>query len=168
MNRQALLLERVPHKKAGEHRRLRAAQWSIGMSICLYADVPRIFQLLTVPEYLETWACFPAGELDAQARVFQSANEYKLDFYCADHLKSTIRGSYLVCRHRKMLFTWSNVGLSSGVSLVEIRLRGNFGSSILELRHTDLASATEYFWQLTMWRASFERLVRLTKNSQLA
>jgi hypothetical protein len=53
-------------------------------------------------------------------------------------------------------------------SFVDIRLRGNFGSSTLELEHTGLASATEYFWQMAMWRASLEKLVGLMRNSRLA
>lgn len=134
------------------------------MSICLNADVRRIFQLLTVAEYLETWMCFPGGEPDAQVTAFRHQDEYRLEYLCDGRQHTSISGSYRVCRQRKVLFSWSNPGLSSGVSLVDIRLRGNFGSSILELRHTGLSSAVEYFWQMAMWRASLERLVRLTKN----
>jgi hypothetical protein len=56
---------------------------------------------------------------------------------------------------------------ASVVSIVDIRLRGNFGSTIVELYHAGLASAAEYFGQMAMWRASLERLVRLMTNSRL-
>ena len=137
------------------------------MSICVSADVPRIFQLLTVPEYLEAWMWFPAVEADARLNASRSEHEYRLDCYSSGRLRASISGAYRVCRHRKLLFTWNNSGLSSRASIVDIRLRGNFGSSILELRHAGLASAAEYFWQMAMWRASFEQLVRLTTNSRL-
>lgn len=167
MNNQISLLEKATRKGARPHRRLRAAHWSIGTSICLNADVRRIFQLLTVPEYLEAWLCLPAAEPETSVAASHSGNDYRLEFCSAGELKATVSGSFLVCRQRKMLFTWLNVGVSPGFSMVDVRLRGNFGSSILELHHTDLASAAEYFWQMSLWRASFEKLVQLTKNSQL-
>ncbi len=165
MTKQAPLLERASRKGARPHRRLRAAHWSIGTSICLNADVRRIFQLLTVPEYLEAWLCLPGNEADASVGASRSENDYRLEFYSGGDLNTSVTGSFLVCRQRKMLFTWLNIGVSPGCSMIDIRLRGNFGSSILELRHTGLASAAEYFWQMSMWHASFERLVHLVKNS---
>jgi hypothetical protein len=165
MNKEAPLLERASRKGARPHRRLRAAHWSIGTSICLNADVRRIFQLLTVPEYLEAWLRLPGDEADASVEASRQENDYRLEFYSAGALKTSVSGSFLVCRQRKMLFTWLNLGVSPGFSMVDVRLRGNFGGSILELRHSGLASAAEYFWQMSMWRASFERLVDLVKNS---
>jgi hypothetical protein len=167
MNKQTSLLERASRKGARPHRRLRAAHWSIGTSICLNADVRRIFQLLTVPEYLEAWLRLPGDEADTRVEASSSANDFRLEFYSAENLRASITGSFLVCRQRKMLFTWLNLGVSPGCSMVDVRLRGNFGSSILELHHTGLASAAEYFWQMSLWRASFERLVQLVKNSPL-
>ncbi len=137
------------------------------MSICLNADVRRIFQMLTVPEYVEAWASLPGNDQDASVAASRSGNDYRLDFYSGEGVKASISGSFIVCRQRKMLFTWLNMGISPGFSMVDIRLRGNFGSSILELQHTDIASAAEYFWQMTVWRASFEKLVQLVKNSRV-
>jgi hypothetical protein len=168
MNKSTSIMERAIRKGAQQHRRLRAAHWSIGTSICLNADVRRIFQLLTVPEYLEAWVCFPGYEAQTSPAASRQGNDYRLDFYAAGELKASISGAFLVCRQRKMLFTWTNIGVSPGLSMVDIRLRGNFGSSILELNHTGLASAAEYFWQMSMWRASFEKLVPLVQNSRPA
>jgi len=165
MNKEAPLLERASRKGARPHRRLRAAHWSIATSICLDADVRRIFQLITVPEYLEAWLCLPGCDSEVSVEASRQENEYRLEFSSAGDLKTSVSGSFLVCRQRKMLFTWLNLGVSPGSSMVDVRLRGNFGSSILELRHTSLASAAEYFWQMSMWRVSFERLVHLVKNS---
>jgi hypothetical protein len=167
MNNPISLVERATRKGAHPHRRLRAAHWSIGTSICLNADVRRIFQLLTVPEYVEAWLRLPEEDAATSVTASRSGNDYGLEFYSAGELKAGVSGSFLVCRQRKMLFTWLNLGVSPGFSMVDIRLRGNFGSSILELRHTGLASAAEYFWQMSMWRASFEKLVYLVKNSQV-
>lgn len=41
-------------------------------------------------------------------------------------------------------------------SLVDFRLRGNFGCSVLELRHTGMCSFVEFDWQLNLWHNSRE------------
>ena len=46
-------------------------------------------------------------------------------------------------------------------SVVDFRLRGNFGSSIVELRHTALASAEEYAWHEALWGRSLQKLALL-------
>jgi hypothetical protein len=45
---------------------------------------------------------------------------------------------------------------SSAESVVDFRVRGNFGSSVVELRHTALASADECAWHEALWRRSLE------------
>jgi uncharacterized protein YndB with AHSA1/START domain len=163
---EALLMEKAARRGAHNRRRTRAGQWSLGISICVNADVRRIFQVFTVPEYLETWMCLPGSDADSYVTASRTGNDYRLDFFRAGCLHSSIAGSYLVCRHRKMLLTWSNIEANHAITMVDIRLRGNFGSSILELQQTGFASASEYFSQLAMWRASLERLVRLMRNSR--
>jgi uncharacterized protein YndB with AHSA1/START domain len=167
MAQQALLFTKTPRNAPRTHRRPRTGLWSIGMSICVNADARRIFQALTVAEYLEAWMSPPENDGNSYVAASRSADNYRLDFYDAGRITSSVTGSFLVCRQRKILFTWSNIDAAQAVSSVDIRLRGNFGSSILELRHAGLASAAEYFWQMAMWRASFEKLVCLMKNSQL-
>jgi uncharacterized protein YndB with AHSA1/START domain len=166
MSRQSLLLENVARKVSRTRRRGRAAQWSMGTSICVHADVRRIFQMLTVAEYLETWMCLPSEDAKSYVSASRSENEYRLDFYTDRRLNASVIGSYLVCRHRKVVFSWRNMEAASGVSIVDIRLRGNFGSTIVELHHAGLTTAAEYFGQMAMWRASLERLVRLMTNSR--
>ncbi len=149
--------------------KLRSTQWRIGISISVNADVRRLSQTLTEAEYLETWICPPNPSAGSHAIAARNGNDYQLDLYCGDNLSSTITGSYLVSHQRKMLLSWSRTCAANPVlSFVDIRLRGNFGSSTLELEHTGLASAADYFWQMAMWRASLEKLVGLMKNSRLA
>lgn len=135
------------------------------MTIGVNADAQRISQMFTVAEYLETWICHPASDAGSHVAASRAGDDYRLDFYGAGRLNARITGSYLVCRHRKMLFTWRGMEAPPSASVVDIRVRGNFGSSILELRHSGLASPAEHSWHAAMWGVSLERLVRLMKNS---
>jgi len=160
---------RTAQKSPRKSPKLRSTQWKIGISISVNADVRRLSQTLTEAEYLETWICPPNPTAGSHAIVSRNGNDYRFDLYCGSSLSTTIAGSYLVNHQRKMLLSWSrNCPANPGVSFVDIRLRGNFGSSTLELEHTGLTSSTDYFWQMAMWRASLEKLVGLMKNSRLA
>ena len=149
--------------------KLRSTQWKIGISISVNADVRRLSQTLTEAEYLETWICPPNPAPGSHVIAARSGNDYQFDLYCGDNFSATITGSYLVSHQRKMLLSWNRSNAATpSMSFVDIRLRGNFGSSTLELEHTGMASAADYFWQMAMWRTSLEKLVGLMKNSRLA
>ncbi|MGB6745972.1 MAG: SRPBCC domain-containing protein [Terracidiphilus sp.] len=161
--------ERTAQKGPRKSPKQRATQWKIGISISVNADVRRLSQTLTEAEYLETWICLPSHNQSSHAIASRTGNDYQLDLYCGDSLSATIAGSYLVCNQRKMLLSWTRSNTANpAASFVDIRLRGNFGSSTMELEHTGLNSAAEYFWQMAMWRASLEKLVGLMRNSRLA
>jgi hypothetical protein len=159
--------ERTAKKGLRKSPRQRSTQWKIGISISVNADVRRLSQTLTEAEYLEMWICLPNHNESSHAVVSRPANDYRLDLYCGDSLNATITGSYLVCHQRKMLLSWCRTSAANpATSFVDIRLRGDFGNSTLELEHTGLSSAAEYFWQMAMWRTSLEKLVDLMRNSR--
>lgn len=165
--------ERTAQKGQRKSPKLRASQWKIGISISVSADARRLSQTLTEPEYLETWLCLPHSNGTSHAIAARTGNDYRLDMYSGENLNAVITGSYLMSHQRKMLLSWTRTSVRSSsvtpsVSFVDIRLRGNFGSSTMELEHTGLNSAAEYFWQMAMWRASLEKLVGLMKNSRPA
>ncbi len=67
----------------------------------------------------------------------KKVNGYRLDQYCAGRVIASFVGSFLFCHQRKMRVTWRNAACPHmPESLVDFRIRGNFGGSILELRHT--------------------------------
>ncbi len=109
------------------------------MSINVNADTHRICQALTVPEYLEAWIRIPDQPAGSQTLAYEHANGYRLDHSAAGRIVASIHGSYLFRHRRKMRLFWRTTrGLTCAESLVDFRLRGNFGSSILELRQTVL------------------------------
>ena len=136
--------------------------WKIAMQAHIHADVRRIFQALTAPEYREIWMCLPSQDVRSRVAASQTADRFVLDFYRADRLDARVTGSYRVCRWRKLEFTWQIDGApESAASRVEIRLHGGFSHTRLELRHRGLNAEAEYLWHKQMWAASLHNLKRL-------
>jgi hypothetical protein len=141
------------------------------MAIAVSAEARRIFQALTLPEYLETWIVFPEQSADSSLTASQLENGYRLDQRAAGSVQTTITGSFLFRHHRKMRLRWRRTSSANSPqkihpdSLVDFRLRGNFGSSILELRHSRFASHAEFFWHQTLWQNSLARLASLLRSA---
>jgi hypothetical protein len=150
---------------------LRAEQpcstnWVVAMSIGVDADTRRIFHALTVPEYLEAWIEMPDQAADSSVVATQDANGYRLSHHFAGCSAVSITSSFLFRHQRKMRLLWQKTRESvSDESIVDFRLRGNFGSSILELRHTELNSAEEFFWHQRLWQGSLEKLASLFRSA---
>ncbi len=140
------------------------ADWNIAMSIHVNADTRRICQALTVPEYLETWICIPDQKAGAQVVAFEHGNGYRVEHYAAGRVAVSINGSYLYRHQRKMRLFWRTTRREDCTeSLVDFRLRGNFGSSILELRQIMLTSAADYLWHQKFWQTSLQTLASLLR-----
>ena len=127
------------------------------------ADAGRISRALTEPEYLEAWISIPGAAPGSFTRASSQENGYRLDHYSAHYFAHrsalTIEGSFHFCHLRKIRLFWrktSNVLCAE--SVVDFRLRGNFASSVVELRHTALASADEHAWHEALWRRSLQKL----------
>jgi hypothetical protein len=140
--------------------------WAITMSVDVEADARRIFHALTVPEYLEAWVDLPDCGKDSAIVVAATDNGYRLDHYSDGRVDVSISGSYLFCHQRKLRLFWRATRMSNCTdSLVDFRLRGNFGSSVLELRHMAFGSAEEHIWHERLWRGSLERLTTLLRSA---
>jgi hypothetical protein len=139
---------------------------SIAMSVCVNADAERIFQALTVPEFLETWISLPDRSNDSVLHATQHTNGYQLDHCCAGRMPTRITGYFLFCHRRKMRLVWRKAhGARHHRSVVDFRIRGNFGSSVLKLRHMELGSAEETLWHHELWQRSLERLASLLRSA---
>ena len=144
------------------------------MTITVNAEARRIFQALTLPEYLETWITFPDQSAESCIAASQLTEGYRLDQRSGNHVTLSITGSFLFCHHRKMRLCWRKIpGLNQtqpahantvANTLVDFRLRGNFGSSVLELRHNEFGSLDEFFWHYRLWRNSLPKLASLLRS----
>jgi uncharacterized protein YndB with AHSA1/START domain len=132
------------------------------MALSIGADVRRIFDALTVPEYQEAWICMPDQDSNCHLAAVRMDQSFRIDRYSNRGIDVSIVGCYRVCRRSKLHFTWQKNGPAhTPASLVQIRLHGDFGSSILHLLHSGLASTAEYIWHREMWEASLARLASL-------
>jgi len=137
----------------------------IAIRFTVPTDAARIFQALTKPEYLETWITLPGDDAESYLVAWRQPNGYRLDHYRGGRRDLIIRGTYRICRRRKMLFTWTMAGdWTAPESLVYVRLNGNFRNTIVELHHRGISSASDWSWQQEMWQNSIDRLVRLFPN----
>jgi len=162
MSTQAIAVERKLTKYFRSSDQTMNGSCHIAMRVCLGSDAPRIFQMLTRPELLETWITLPGDDANCHVVVWQQSGGFRVDHYRNRRRDLIIDGAYRFCRRRKMLFTWRVSGETTGAeSLVYVGLHGNFTSTILELHHRGISSTGEYGWQQEMWNGSLYRLSQL-------
>jgi hypothetical protein len=139
---------------------------SIALSVAIDADARRISQALTEPEYLEAWISMPNHAEDSRIVASKRANGYRLDQVRAGRAIASFVGSFLFCHQRKMRLSWRDEASPEMTgSLIDLRIRGNFAASILELRHTALPSTREYLWYRQLWAVSLARLATILRSA---
>lgn len=154
----------IPAHRYADHA--QKTDWAITIAKTIHADAQRISQALTVPEYVEAWICMPGQEDGSVVVASQVENGIQLDHWRAGRVIASITGCYLFCHLRKLRFSWRKAGRrTSNESVVDFRIRGNFGSSILELSHTGIGSRDEYLWHHQLWHASLEKLTSLLRSA---
>jgi hypothetical protein len=142
------------------------SHWAIARSIRLDADARRISQALTEPEYLEAWISMPDQSEGSSIVASKRTNGYGLDHWRAGRVVASIIGCFLSRHQRKIRLSWRNLrGPHSAESLVDFRIRGNFGSSVLELRQTAFISADDYLWHQTLWQRSLKTLALVLRST---
>jgi hypothetical protein len=126
------------------------------------ADAHRISIALTASEYLEAWIHIPGAAPGSLTVAASQHNGYRLSHYSAHRSPLTLTGSFVFCHLRKIRLLWRKTTDGDCTdSIVDFRLRGNFGSSVVELRHTALASADEFAWHEALWGRSLQKLALL-------
>ena len=159
MSAQPHFLHTSPLSGLGQVSQSLASGMHIAVTVTVNADRHRIFQALTISEYMETWLCPPGNESDRKTIAQRTADGFRIENSGAGGAEFYIAGSYRVCRRSKMIFTWiKHAGSEVFSSLVKIRLYGDFSRTRLYLSHTGLASAAERAWHQELWDASLRRL----------
>ena len=143
-------------------RRIFSDSWNIAMAVSINAERHRLFQALTIPEYMEAWMWIPDTRSDEQIAVTCTEDSYRILASGNDGLEVCIAGVYRVLRRSKMIFTWKRgTARNACLSLVAIRLIGDFARTTLRLSHSGLISKPEYNWHRVFWEGSMERLQAL-------
>ena len=127
----------------------------------VHADRRRLFQALTLPEYMEAWIAL-TGDSDMRLAVSSNSESFSIDIADANRPGPSITGVYLMRRRSKLIFTWKNGWSPDGaMCVVTIRLRGDFDRSELVLVHAGLKTWREFEWHLRFWQESIRRLSNL-------
>lgn len=144
------------------HERHTPDRSSVYFEFNVRADARRLFHALTVPEYLETWVSLPGHNLGCSMAAARSNQDYVIEHYCEGSPALRITGTYSVCRRRNVVLSWRVEGnLSIPETEVDIRLRGNFESTTLIVRHTGFAAEADCAWHKGLWTVSMRRLIAL-------
>src|SRR5579863_2144604 len=119
----------IPARTMREWKRCPSSEnpYSISSMTRVNADRNRIYQALTVPEYIEAWLSIP-GEIASSTRVFAGDDSFSVSYSSIQHGPRRIFCSYQVRRRSKLVFTWQHfASLESIAGMVKIRLLGDFG-----------------------------------------
>lgn len=139
----------------------------IALQAVIKADVRRVCHAVNMPEYREAWLCAPDGSGYCCATGGQADEDYRIDFYRGGFLDISVRGSYKICQPDEIVFTWQkDTAPETTTSLVRIHLQGDSSHTVLNLRHSGIASATEHLWHYRMWCRSLEKLAWLLERCQ--
>ena len=145
---------------------LATSPWNINLECRLAADMGRIFNALTIPEYIEAWICLPGCPTECRNATHRIADGFQIEHQCHSGTVTTVDCMYVSLLKRKLSFLWRPTGaLEMAESLVDIRLRGDFESSILRLRHSGFASEEEFRWHSDLWSGSLTKLSRMFSGS---
>ena len=133
---------------------------SISAMTSVNADRNRIFQALTVPEYIEAWFSAPEA-IGGRTEVFAAADFLSISYSCSRGERVTILCSYKVCRRNKLVLTWEKIKFFGAIpSLVKIRLLGDFGRTTVHVTHVGVTPSDQQ-WHKALWETSLGRLAKL-------
>ena len=135
---------------------------SLSFSISVNADRRRIFHVLTIAEYMETWLLVPDRHHESPIHVTSDASGFHVEFLDENGTPTALVGTYQTYRTSKTTVLWRKAGVrKSDLSFVKIRLNGDFERTTLSLTHSGLNSAEEVHWHWQLWKRSLEKLSSL-------
>ena len=123
------------------------------------ADRNRIFQALTLPEYIDAWFVAP-GSVAGSTAVTMGPDCFLVSYRLLDGGEERFVGSYKVLRRGKVQFAWRRDAFNETSSLVKIRLQGDFGRTTVHVTHLGLDEPEQDHYS-KLWEASLERLASL-------
>lgn len=124
------------------------------------ADRQRLFQALTLPEYIEAWFSAPEA-VAGSSSVALSGNGFLVSCRGREAEWLTIRCSYRACRRSKLVFDWNcDQHFTASPSLVKIRLNGDFERTTVNVLHVGLDPSLQS-WHQKLWKNSLEKLASL-------
>ena len=150
--------ERLPLEWAKRTSFEDGAEVSVQRSV--NADRNRLFQALTLPEYIDAWFVAPDSRQGSTA-VTMGPDCFVVSYRLLDGSEQRFVGSYKVLRRGKVQFAWRRDGSGeTGSSLVRIRLQGDFERTTVYLTHVWLDEEDQPHYRM-LWEASLDKLASL-------
>lgn len=141
------------------------SRWDICLHTAIHADIRRVFNAVTMPEYREAWICPPDANDKCHVVALQTRVCYRIDIYRADALDTRITGSQRKWQPEEMEFTWRKRCESLSIqTMVHIHLHDKSGGTALDLVHSGFTSAAESLWHQRLWSKSLEKLTWLLEQ----
>jgi|SRR5579863_5123703 len=135
------------------------APGTLTAAVSVDADRPRLFQVLTVAEYMEAWLSIPGFAADSHLAVTTAPDRFRIEHFRSRQVELSITAVYRTCRRGKLQFAWhKETRHSSWSSFVHIRLEGDFGKTIVSVAHSRLRSGADFAWHQSLWERSLHRL----------
>jgi len=132
------------------------------LSFRFEADISRVFNALSIPEYIEAWLQAPDAEELRFAFDPAAQQTFRVDFYRAATVQATVHGSCCVQGANRVRYIWKTSSpLGSAETAVDMQLRLGLSGCILGLKHSGFQNVVESAWCCKMWYRSLERLGRL-------
>jgi uncharacterized protein YndB with AHSA1/START domain len=145
------------------NRRVATNPQEVDFAVEIRGDAMRLFVALTEPEFIETWITLP-GTSGMNRIISREGADVRFDLFDRGSSTQGMVWKSVVCRRRKIVFSCIR-SFESGRSetVVDIRLRGNFGSTLIDLNHRCIGGPEERDWYRELWTRSLSRLSSLMK-----
>lgn len=134
--------------------------FTVSATTSVNADRNRIYQALTVPEYVEAWFHAP-GAIAGRTAVSAGQSSFSISYWLTPRQQCKICCSYQVQRRSKLVFSWQHATPTEmASSLVKVRLLGDFGRTTVHVTHAGL-NLSDQEWHRGLWVMSLENLSKL-------
>lgn len=139
-----------------------AAFHSLWHEVSIKADVRRLIQALSFPEYVEAWIAFPGEMPGCTTMAARDHDDFAIEHSCSGRHSVLISGRYRASRRHRVAFSWRVDGdLSVPETTIEIRLRGDFERTTVKLQQTGFVSRHDCAWHRALWMGSLAKLAAL-------
>jgi uncharacterized protein YndB with AHSA1/START domain len=140
---------------------------SVHVKVQIHADAQRLFLALTEPEFVDLWLTPPEAHTSPTSIVSRNGGDLHICFLHQGFKSEEAVWKYVVRRRRKIRFWWIRNDESGGSeTLVTIRLRGNFGCTIVALTHSGIAGTQDCDLYRNLWTGSLSKLSSLLNLSK--
>ena len=135
---------------------------AISVAVSLNADRRRVFHVLTIAEYMETWLQVPDRHDETPIHVTSDQSGFHVRYFDKAGSPATLVGAYQTYRTAKTSFLWRKTSDPESIpTMVKIRIEGDFERTTLNLTHLGITTAQQFEWHAKLWELSMEKLSSL-------